>query len=190
MTSTKTKTNGTLNKQKSSSQKHTHKFKKWRQQKPTHTAHRAHQKIAWNSKKWRTKFNTQIFEMMWKCIWLKSLVNLGRTCLMKERCTTWKTWFWQFLGFQKNGGKTSTFKPLKWCEHAYDWSLLGIWGKLVTWKKGVQLGREKNGALLPKCALVHVTISENELNATCVWTTLHFWNECVYQFPLGNKTKV
>ena len=53
------------------------------------------------NKKWRTKFNTQIFEMMWKCIWMKSLVNLGRTCLMKERCTTWKTWFWQFLGFQK-----------------------------------------------------------------------------------------
>ena len=92
--------------------------------------------------------------------------------------------------FSKNDGKTSTFKPLKWCENAYDWSLLGIWGKLVTWKKGVQLGREKNGALLPKCALVHVTISENELNATCVWTTLHFWNECVYPFPLGNKTKV
>ena len=173
MSSTTTNPNGTLNKQKSSSQKHTHKFKKWRQQKPTHTAHRAHQKIAWNSKKWRTKFNTQIFEMMWKCIWLKSLVNLGRTCLMKERCTTWKTWFWQFLGFQKMTEKL---------QHSNLWNDVKMHMIEVSWASEANLSHERKVYNLAErkmvryCQNVHWCMSQY---LKMSWMPLVFGQLCI-----------
>ena len=128
--------------------------------------------------------------MMWKCIWMKSLVNLGRTCLMKERCTTWKTWFWQFLGFQKMTEKL---------QHSNLWNDVKMHMIEVSWASEANLSHERKVYNLAErkmvryCQNVHWCMSQYlkmSWMPLCVWTTLHFWNECVDPSPLGNKTKV